>query len=422
MTFKDNLTVEAQAIFGQMEARYNEGNVIAQKAVDEKRQLTAEEEAKVKQLWSEAADLKKKGDEKTALADIGSGLDKALNAPVYKHPMGDPDTKDAENASIASPEVAAERKAFDSWLRRGKDILPEEAKALSRLTDPAGGYLCMPQMQSTILTKRDQVTQIRQLCEVITTSKDKVIWPAWDDDWDMNMMGETVAFTDETDDTVLGELTLTPHKAGRVLKVSQELLEDQDFNLEQKIAERFGYKLGVLQEGMWIKGSGIKQPEGFLYAGITNHDIGTATSGVIVPADIQDFPLLLSPQYRTANCRWIIPTATLQQIILLRSDTGGAGTGVFMWQPNFQSGKPPMIGGYGYIEVPATSWPTIASDGHPLLAFGDLSAYIICDRVGFTIQRLIETYALNDQVGFKCRARFDGRLSDVNAFARLNRT
>jgi len=411
---------EIKALLEKAEAKYNEGKAIGDVAVEEKRKLTGEEHAKVKDLWEESLSLKHQADEMQKLDGMSNELDGYFNDPVHKHPVGDGETKD--KVTEPTPDMVIERKAFDNWLRRGKEAPPEEKKALTRLTDPAGGYLCPPDIQSKIIVKRDQATFIRPLCEVITTSKDKVIYPAWDDDWDMNMMGETEAFTEETDDTVAGELTLTPHKAGRVLKVSQELLEDQDFNLETKIAERFGYKLGLLQEQKWIKGTGVSQPEGFLVAGITGHDISTATSGVIVPKDVQAFPYRLAAQYRTPSCRWIIPNVTMLQLILLRSNADGADTGNFLWQPSWQAGTPPTLAGFGFIEVPDANWAALTADGHPLLAFGDLSAYIICDRVGFTIQRLVELYAANDYVGFKVRARFDGKLSDVNAIIRLNRT
>ena len=44
------------------------------------------------------------------------------------------------------------------------------------------------------------------------------------------------------------------------------------------------------------------------------------------------------------------------------------------------------------------------------IAFGDFGYYWIADRAARSIKRLNELYAKNDQVGFKCTQRVDGKL------------
>jgi len=112
----------------------------------------------------------------------------------------------------------------------------------------------------------------------------------------------------------------------------------------------------------------------------------------------------------------------LTQIILLRANSDGADTGMFMWQPSLQAGEPAILAGYPVLEVADAYWPTISANGDPLLLYGDVSEYHIGDRVGFSIQRLDELYSVNDDIGFKVRARFDGKLGDASSFYRLNRT
>ena len=52
----------------------------------------------------------------------------------------------------------------------------------------------------------------------------------------------------------------------------------------------------------------------------------------------------------------------------------------------------------------------VAAAGKMPIAFGDFSNYWIADRMGRTVQRLIELYAGNGQIGFIATERVDGKV------------
>lgn len=427
-----------KALLKESEAKYNEGIAFETLAKKEERDITSEELSKMEALWTKSNELKEKADQISLLINAKETQTKFFNEPLrgLMSDISDPETKERASLENKSTDeqmaIAIDHKAaLNSYLRtKGSQAMDKfnakwdgkiAHKALSRLTDPAGGYFVGTEFRNTVIEKRDQLDVLRPLCDVSSTSQSKVVLPAVADSFVFTMGGETESFTEETGD-VAGQLEFTPHKGNALIKLSAELLEDSEFNIEAFIARRYGIALAKIQLDQWIDGTGTKQPQGVLRADITDHDIVTTTSGTIVPKDLADITMQLAEEYLTAGTRFVMPTATMSQILLLRTNADGADTGLFMWQPSFQAGVPATLQGYPVIRVPAAFWPTISSDGHPLLLFGDWGLYMIVDRIGLTIQRLDELYAVTDQIGFKVRARWDGKLSDVNAFMRLNRT
>jgi HK97 family phage major capsid protein len=72
-----------------------------------------------------------------------------------------------------------------------------------------------------------------------------------------------------------------------------------------------------------------------------------------------------------------------------------------------QAGQPDRLFGYPIYTSPYV--PTVAA-GALTLSFGDYSNYWVADRQGRVLQRLVEVYAKNGQVGFLITQRVDGKV------------
>jgi HK97 family phage major capsid protein len=81
--------------------------------------------------------------------------------------------------------------------------------------------------------------------------------------------------------------------------------------------------------------------------------------------------------------------------------------GAYLWQPSVQAGQPDKLLGYDLYTSPYVPEP--AAGALPV-AFGDFYNYWIADRTGRTVQKLIELYAGNGQVGFIATERVDGKV------------
>jgi HK97 family phage major capsid protein len=81
--------------------------------------------------------------------------------------------------------------------------------------------------------------------------------------------------------------------------------------------------------------------------------------------------------------------------------------GQYLWQPSVQAGEPDKLLGYRLYTSPYV--PVVESGSLPV-AFGDFSNYWIADRMGRTVQRLIELFAKNGQIGFIGTQRVDAKV------------
>lgn len=105
----------------------------------------------------------------------------------------------------------------------------------------------------------------------------------------------------------------------------------------------------------------------------------------------------LNPAYQR-NGVFIMHPFTELAVMKLRDQSGGEGTGQYLWSPAITAGTPNTIRGHAVYT--STDMPTIEASADVAI-FGDIrSTYRILDRRGMTMQRLMELKALSGQVGF----------------------
>ena len=180
-----------------------------------------------------------------------------------------------------------------------------------------------------------------------------------------------------------------------------ELLQDSMFDLEAYIAAEFARAFGIAEEEAFCVGTGEGQPAGiFLESG--GGTIGTTTTGASISTDnLIDLVYALKSPYRR-NAVFLMRDITVSGIRKLKDSNGQ-----YLWQPSVQAGEPDKLLGYRLYTSPYV--PVVASGALPV-AFGDFSNYWIADRMGRTVQRLIELFAKNGQIGFIGTQRVDAKV------------
>jgi HK97 family phage major capsid protein len=264
-------------------------------------------------------------------------------------------------------------------------------------TDSSGGYLVPNEFEKTLVQALREHNIMRQLGRVIRTGSGELQIPvaasagtaAWIAE------GGEPPLSDET----FGQVTLSAHKLGTMLKVSHELLNDSAFPLESFLAQDFGRRIGVLEEETFIAGDGTGKPTGFLAAAPVGKIAGSPTA--LTFDDVMDLYRKLKSPYR-AKAVFIANDATIGALQKLKSTDGQ-----YLWSPSLTAGQPDTI--LGRPVYTSSFMPQIAA-GAKVLAFGDFSYYWIADRQGRTFERLNELFAQSDQVGFKATQRVDGKL------------
>lgn len=341
-------------------------------------------EQKVKDYGAEIARLQE-------MEAMEQELAKPVNTPLTGKPMST--TEKPEKTGRASE---AYKQAMLTALRTN---FRQVSNVLSEGVDANGGYLVPEEYDHRLIDILDEENVMRKLGTRITTSGEHKIniaatkpAAAWIEE------GGALTFGDATFDQII----MDAHKLHVAIKVTEELLYDNAFNLENYIMQQFGKALANAEEDAFINGTGTGQPLGIL-AATGGADVGiTAKSATAITADeIIDLIYSLKRPYRK-SAAFLLNDQTLAAIRKLKDNYGQ-----YLWQPSLQAGEPDRILGYAAYTSPY--FPAIAA-GKAAVAFGDFSYYNIGDRGTRSFAELKELFAGNGMVGFVAKERVDGKL------------
>jgi HK97 family phage major capsid protein len=294
----------------------------------------------------------------------------------------------------------------------------EELRALEAQTDTQGGFIVAPQQFIAQLLKFvDDMLFIRGLATVIPVpSAASLGIPSLDTDVSDADWTAELATGEEDSDMAFGKRELRPHPLAKRIKVSQKLLRQAALNPEMIVRDRLAYKFGVTQEKAYLLGTGAQQPLGVFIAstdGIsTARDVSTGNIGTDVRVDgLIEAKYTLKAQY-WPRARWMFHRDGVKRIAKLKD-----GEGQYLWQPGIREGQPDRI-----LQFPfdvSEHVPNTFTTGLYVGILADWSNYWIADALDMQLQRLVELYAVTNQVGFIGRLETDGMPVLEEAFVRV---
>ena len=350
----------------------------------EKGTLTAEDDATYTQMEQEINDLGKE----IARLERQEALEAELNRPVNQPLTNKPGSGRGEEPKTgrASDEYRkAMLDAFRSNFKRVSNILQEGV-------DADGGYLVPEEYDRRLIDTLSEENIMRRLATIITTSGEHKIniaatKPAasWIEE------GGALTFGDAT----FSQILLDAHKLHVAIKVTEELLYDNAFNLEGYILDQFGKALANAEEDAFLNGDGTGKPLG-LFAATGGGTVAGTLSAAIKSDDMLDLVYALKRPYRK-NASFILNDKTLSSLRKLKDNNGA-----YIWQPSYQAGEPDRILGYAVN--------TSAYAPEDTIAFGDYKYYNIGDRGTRSFSELRELFAGNGMIGYVAKERVDGKL------------
>lgn len=346
--------------------------------------LTAEDDATYSKMEQEINDLGKEISRLERQEQMEAELNKPVNKPLTSKPgMGKEPEEKTGRASGAYK--AAMLDAFRSNFKRVSNVLQEGV-------DADGGYLVPEEYDHRLIDILTEENIMRNLATKITTSGEHKIniaatKPAasWIEE------GGALTWGDATFDQIL----LDAHKLHVAIKVTEELLYDNAFGLENYIIMQFGKALANAEEDAFLNGDGTGKPLGLFAAKGGGHIASTLTAA-IKSDDMLDLVYALKRPYRK-DASFILNDQTLSVLRKLKDNNGA-----YIWQPSYQAGEPDKILGYS-VHTSAYA-PTDA------IAFGDYGYYNIGDRGSRSFSELRELFAGNGMIGYVAKERVDGKL------------
>ena len=375
--------------------------------------ISEEDAATYKRMEKELSDLSK-----AVEAEVDALLSRPTTAPILNYPgegtvHAAPFTLGGNMKTQKSPYVTSKeyKQNFINALRG--NFQNESTGYLREGKDADGGYLVPAEMNNAIVTKLEEENIMRQIATSISTySKHQIPLVATKPSAAWIGEGATINFSSET----FSQISLDAYKLAVGVKVSNELLQDAFFDVEQHFVEEFGSALANAEEDAFINGvsSGVtKQPEGFL---TTLQAAGsdcyvTTASPTMNSDDFLNVVYALTRAYRK-NAVFVMHDSTLAQIRKFKDTTLN-----YIWTPSTVEGEPDRL--FGYPVYTSAFFPQAESSGDVICAFGDFSRFVIGDRSVRTFKPLRELYAVEDLTAFLMIERVDGRLVDTNAIKLL---
>lgn len=360
---------------------------------NEKGVLSKEDDATYTQMENDLEDLTNEIKRLERKETIEAELNKPVNSPIVSKPNT---LNDEEKTGRASKSY---KKNFWNAMR-SKVVRPDVADALQIGTDSEGGYLVPDEFETTLVEGLEEENIFRKLAHVINTSSGDRKIPVVASKGSASWVDEEGTIT-ESDDA-FNQVSIGAYKLGTLIKVSNELLNDSVFNLEQYIAKEFARRIGAKEEDAFFNGNGTGKPVGIFNAtGGAEVGVTTASATTITADEIIDLFYSLKASYRK-NAVWILNDATVKVIRKLKDKNDN-----YLWQPSLTAGTPDTL--LGRPVFTSSYVPTIAA-GAKTIAFGDFSYYWIADRQGRNFKKLSELYAATDQTGFVATQRVDGKL------------
>lgn len=322
------------------------------------------------------------------------------------------------------PTVQAQEKrvaAFDRFLRNGfAELTSEERQALKELRaqgtsqDDKGGYTVPKVMLNKIVDSMKAYGGIASVAQILTTSDGQTItWSTSDGTAEEGeLLAENTAVSEG--DVTFGTASLGAKKlSSKIIKVSNELLQDSGVDIEGYLAARIAQRLGRGEAKYLVQGSGAGtplQPKG-LEASVT----GTTNTAAVDKFTWQELLTLkhsIDPAYRNGGTfRLVFNDNTLKMLSEMEDAQKRP-----LWLPEIVGVAPATVLNIPYVIDPAIS---DIGKGKKFIYCGDFNRFIVRRVSYMTLKRLVERYAEYDQTAFVAFHRFDCVLEDTAAIKAL---
>ncbi len=385
---------------------------------------------------------------KSRLHKIDGDLSRKVGADPARKALGLGDEHFARRGPLPGVEVTEEKKlaCFRSWFKRqsGFDLSEEEQEACHELRfDPRQTNLdirlyrrapTMAEIRAWPDSKRQELRALghtstaglelvpegfvatlersllmfggmRQTSEILRTdSGNDLPWPTTNDTGNKGaILAENVAVSEQ--DVAFSSVVLQAFKyTSKLVRVSQELIEDSAFNLAEMLGEMLGERIARIENEHFTTGDGSSKPRGI----VTASGLGvTAASATAITADeVISLFYSVDPAYRNQpGAGWQMKDATVAVIRKLKGSDNN-----YLWQPGLQAGQPDLL-----LGQPITTNQDIAAitNSAKTIVYGSQRKYKIRDVRMLRLRRMVERYGDFDQEGFVAFHRSDGDLLDA---------
>lgn len=313
---------------------------------------------------------------------------------MLKRPSADLDVKSIDTKLAA----------FDKFIRKGEaELTADERKSLTVGNAAGAGNLAPTEYVNELLSIITEISPVRSVARVRQTSNKDIEVPSKTATFAAAWTAETGARTETTGYTTSLN-TIATHELYAMVDISQALLEDSVFDLEQEMNREFAEQFAKAEGAAFINGDGTNKPTGIANGSVVGSGVVAASATAITADELMSLVHSLKTDY-ARNAQFMLNRATLGEIRKLKDSAGQ-----YIFQAGFsgQAGLPNTILGHTYVEAPDVA--DMAASAKPII-FGDFRrGYMIVDRVALSILRDGYTQAASGNIRYLARRRVGGEV------------
>lgn len=382
---------------------WNEAKGLLDKAAQEKRDLSAEEEQSFDRLNTDLTNLRARIDQVTEAMATNKAAEEALTRALGT-------SEERRGGGTEDEGLEAEVRSFLSGERRAVETSAEAMgvafkRALGTVTNPAGGATVPTTFHDQLIAHMVESSGLLQLGPtVLTTSGGEPIEiPVTTSHGSAGFVPEGQPIPE--DDPAFDKRTLSAYKYGQLIKVARELVEDTAVDLLGYIGTTAGRNVGLAFGTKLVNGSGSNEPSGVVNVATAGKTGAAAAGGAFTAEDLIDLYFsVISPYRNSPSAGWLLKDSSLAAVRKLKDDAGR-----FLFEPAATFGAPDTL-----LGKPIQTDPNVAAvaAGAKSVLFGDWSTYFVRVVGGVRFERSDEFAFNTDQITFRALVRGDGLLAD----------
>ena len=322
--------------------------------------------------------------------------------------------RDAGNVDGAKELEAKGREALQEF-KAGRDRGDLEIRAMATDTQQTGGFLVMPDLSSTVVSRVFETSPIRLVANVEQAGSKSREFLIDDDEAGATWSGERSVATDDTPDIGLKEIVT--HEITSTMKATATMIEDAYLDLASWMQTKGADKISRTENSAFFTGTGIKQPRGLLTyaawasAAVYERDkieqIASGGATTLTADGLIDTQAALKEAYQ-AQAVWLMKRATFGSIIKLK------GADNFYFGPMMLAQGVPTMQLLGRRVMFCDDMQALGTGSNLVCAYGDFGrAYTILDRVGLQVLR--DPFTADPYTLFRLRRRTGGDVTSFDA-------
>ena len=367
---------------------WEEAKSLLNRAADEKRELSAEEEARWTSLNDSMSARKAKMDQVAAAEErsekIGALAERALKV---------------ENAVKVDNDSDVLRAIATGEKRRAQFEVRALASAAATVPVTFADFIVVALTEGNPIY--DGATKLR------TTTGEQITLPRVTANQSAAFVteGSTISPADPT----ISSITLYANKIASLTLLSAELVRDAGFDILGTVGRQAGAQIAFVAGSAMAIGTGTVQPQGFVSAATglsTATKSGTVSATFFDALDLATVLYALNPSYRNTNTVWHASTTAVSKLRKLQDLNGQ-----FVFQPALAAGQPDTLMGYRLKEN--VHMAAVASASKSVAIVHEPSYYVreLPIEVASSTDYLFNT----NQVAIRTLYAVDGNIPDLNA-------